>query len=431
MNDLIAQLAREVAALRNEIERLKTQESGGGYLLVTGARAGASGQAQTLASGLITGKIYPASDSTNAIGIYRANGTTQDVRYDSTNGRLGIGTTPASKLDVASTVTATATTTNGVASTVTVSPTGASTAEIRALALSATIDTANSFSGSNLLLGVRGEVRVTNAGAVGMTAAGVAGYGLLAGSTAATLTSATEVVGGLFVPVSSFSNALSATITRAIGVQVRNSLNSGSGPLAITGQAGVQVLALSGATNNTLVLLGQQAVPSGNFGIYNASTDANYFGGNIGIGTTSPAARVHAAGNVTLAAWGTAGALYRADAATITDSSTATSGTATNAVANSFGRPTFAASNSTVTMTNAATVYIANSPLAGTNATLTNKYALWVDDGDTRLDGNIGVLGATPVARQTITGSRGGNAALANLLTALAAFGFITDSTTI
>lgn len=42
----------------------------------------------------------------------------------------------------------------------------------------------------------------------------------------------------------------------------------------------------------------------------------------------------------------------------------------------------------------------------------------------------LGVLGAAAVARQVVTGSRGGNAALASLLTALANFGFITDSTT-
>lgn len=41
----------------------------------------------------------------------------------------------------------------------------------------------------------------------------------------------------------------------------------------------------------------------------------------------------------------------------------------------------------------------------------------------------LGVLGATPVARPTITGSRGGNAALADLLTKLATSGYITDST--
>jgi len=40
----------------------------------------------------------------------------------------------------------------------------------------------------------------------------------------------------------------------------------------------------------------------------------------------------------------------------------------------------------------------------------------------------IGVFGAPPVAKQTVTGSRGSNAALASLLTALANLGFITDS---
>jgi hypothetical protein len=42
----------------------------------------------------------------------------------------------------------------------------------------------------------------------------------------------------------------------------------------------------------------------------------------------------------------------------------------------------------------------------------------------------LGLLGATPVAVQNITGSKGGNVALANLITALAKFGLITDSTT-
>lgn len=44
----------------------------------------------------------------------------------------------------------------------------------------------------------------------------------------------------------------------------------------------------------------------------------------------------------------------------------------------------------------------------------------------------LGFFGAPggPIQRQTITGSRGGNAALASLLTALANFGLITNSTT-
>lgn len=42
----------------------------------------------------------------------------------------------------------------------------------------------------------------------------------------------------------------------------------------------------------------------------------------------------------------------------------------------------------------------------------------------------LGFFGATAVTKPTVTGSRGGNAALASLLTQLAALGLITDSTT-
>lgn len=44
-------------------------------------------------------------------------------------------------------------------------------------------------------------------------------------------------------------------------------------------------------------------------------------------------------------------------------------------------------------------------------------------------DTGLGFFAASPVAKQTITGSRGGNAALADLLTKLALAGLITDST--
>lgn len=49
---------------------------------------------------------------------------------------------------------------------------------------------------------------------------------------------------------------------------------------------------------------------------------------------------------------------------------------------------------------------------------------------DTKIVGKSGFNGTTPIAKPTITGSRGDNAALASLLTALANYGLITDSTT-
>jgi hypothetical protein len=42
----------------------------------------------------------------------------------------------------------------------------------------------------------------------------------------------------------------------------------------------------------------------------------------------------------------------------------------------------------------------------------------------------FGVLNTAPATKQTVTGSRGGNAALASLLAGLVAYGLITDSTT-
>jgi len=44
--------------------------------------------------------------------------------------------------------------------------------------------------------------------------------------------------------------------------------------------------------------------------------------------------------------------------------------------------------------------------------------------------GRVGFLGTAPIARPTVSGAKGGNAALASLLTALASYGLVTDSST-
>ncbi len=123
-------------------------------------------------------------------------------------------------------------------------------------------------------------------------------------------------------------------------------------------------------------------------------------GGNVGIGVTGPDGRLELGGNATSAAWGFNGIQLQSTSATYTDSSTAVSGTATNAAVNSFGTPTLAATNATVTTTNATTVYIQNAPTAGTNQTITNAYALWIDDGISRFDGNV-VVNATETVSPT------------------------------
>ena len=52
-------------------------------------------------TGVITTSLQPISDSINAIAIFKANGTSQDFWYNSTNGRFGFGAAPgAFKVDI-------------------------------------------------------------------------------------------------------------------------------------------------------------------------------------------------------------------------------------------------------------------------------------------------------------------------------------------
>lgn len=121
----------------------------------------------------------------------------------------------------------------------------------------------------------------------------------------------------------------------------------------------------------------------------------------VGIGQGTPDARLEVAGNVSQAAWGLNGVQFQAASATYNDTDSA--GTRTNTVINSFGQPTLTATNS-VTSTNAATVYIQNAPAAGTNHAITNAYALWLDDGNARFDGNVGINTVNAAARLQVVG---------------------------
>ncbi len=157
------------------------------------------------------------------------------------------------------------------------------------------------------------------------------------------------------------------------------------------------ILADSGASGG--LLLGTQANAPVIFQTTASNTEQMRITGtgNVGIGETNPTSRLHLAGNLTAASWGTAGIGLQQAAATYTDSSAAS--TRATGAAVSFAQPTFAASNASTVITDAATLYIANAPLAGTNMALTNPYALWVDAGKGRFDGNVDIAGTT-----TLTG---------------------------
>ena len=69
-----------------------------------------------------------------------------------------------------------------------------------------------------------------------------------------------------------------------------------------------------------------------------------------------------------------------------------------------FGQPTYAFTGAS-TITDAANLYVQGAPAAGTNATITNSYALWVDDGTSRFDGDVTISGGITQTSSATTGT--------------------------
>lgn len=198
---------------------------------------------------------------------------------------------------------------------------------------------------------------------------------------------------GTFASPAIVSSGDSAGLIIFYGFDGSNSINSASITAAIDGTP---------ATNDMPGRIVFSTTASGSSTLTERMRISN--GGFIGGGVTSPAARLHLGGAITASSWTTNGIGFRYAAATYTDSSTAASGTVASSGIHAIAQPTIAASNATVTYTDAATWYIANSPANGTNVTVTNPWSLWVDNGNVRFDGNevAGGLLATSAAAPTI-----------------------------
>jgi hypothetical protein len=91
---------------------------------------------------------------------------------------------------------------------------------------------------------------------------------------------------------------------------------------------------------------------------------------------------------------GADGVALHIDSQDITDTSTSGSGTANFFNQIVIENPRLMATNSSVTTTNASTVYIKGAPVASTNQTITNAYALYVAAGNMYLGGDLTVAGA-------------------------------------
>jgi len=138
---------------------------------------------------------------------------------------------------------------------------------------------------------------------------------------------------------------------------------------------------------------------------------SNYLGSSTTTGTVNDLMSLDNFGNLTLlkgklnfsvtsyaqTAWANntianvSGAAFNMTAATYQDTSTGSGATVTYNFVHVFAQPTLSALNTVVTYTNAATVYIAGSPIAGANVTLTSSYSLWVNSGASFFGGNVTV----------------------------------------
>jgi hypothetical protein len=110
------------------------------------------------------------------------------------------------------------------------------------------------------------------------------------------------------------------------------------------------------------------------------------------------------------------GLTLHVDTNTYTDNTTAEGATSTDFATVSIEGSTLAATQASTTA-NAATLYIKDAVTAGTNKTITNPYALWVDAGNTRLDGALTVSGTIT---GDVTGALTGQAATVATIAGLA-----------
>jgi hypothetical protein len=116
---------------------------------------------------------------------------------------------------------------------------------------------------------------------------------------------------------------------------------------------------------------------------------ATVTGNNAVVTNQTQTANIVVTGNITTPSWTTTGVGVRTVAAVYTDASTAALGTAVTNHIHVLSEPTLAATNVSVTTTNASTLYIAAAPVAGPNMTITNRYALYLENGNMYSGGNI------------------------------------------
>jgi len=220
-------------------------------------------------------------------------------------------------------------------------------------------------------------------------------------------------------------NATSATVASTVTVTDSEAASTTYYPTLVDGLTGVQALETESeltfvANTGILTATGFAGDLTGDV-TGNADTATNLTGGDKSLNGTFQSRGFIVDGNTnyTPSADGTA---IHVDSMDVTDNSTSASGTTSVYNHIVFENPRLFATNTSVTTTDAATVFIKGAPFASTNQTITNNYALKIHSGESYFSGAINANGGvTGNVTGDVSGSSGsctGNSATATNLVA-------------
>ena len=238
--------------------------------------------------------------------------------------------------------------------------------------------------------------------------------------TSITVQTANNLAGGAAGSVP-YQSAPDTTTFLAIGAANRVMTSTGTAPQWVTSLTGLTGVSSSSITNTSLT--SGRVVFSGASGVQTDSANLTFNGTTLsatGFSTTGLSTLVQTVtvGNSNFSgtavfAPSTPAKLY-IGTGTVTDTTSAIGATNATGAVSSLAITPIAATNTSVTYTNAATLYIAGAPSAGTNVTLTNPYALYVAAGTSYFDGNVGIGTSTPAAKLN-TSIAAGSASATNI----------------
>lgn len=214
---------------------------------------------------------------------------------------------------------------------------------------------------------------------------------------------------GLFL---SGSGSSATDSTRGSSLELYGNQSTGNtGNIRLTtGTSGILSI-FSGATQSVSISSTGVTTLNGNIASTSVSTGSLILPtGGVSIGITTDSTSLTSGGSLTVAGGSSIGkSLFigsRFDQATSTynNFTTAASGTVSQWAYNQVGIPTLTATNASIITTNASTFYISGAPIASTNQTLTNRYALQVASGVTILQDTTDTVSASTGAFQVLGG---------------------------